>query len=282
MNGSKSNGRRDFLRLAGCACAALGPLPPQARPRPQPAPAPPVAPFDVEEATLGALQEKMRAGALRSRALTESYLRRIEELDRRGPALRSVIETNPDALAIAESLDQERKAKGARGPLHGIPVLVKDNIDTADRMTTTAGSLALEGSIASRDAFVVERLRAAGAVILGKTNLSRVGQLPLDPLDLGLERARRPVPEPLRPRPQPLRVELRLGSGGLRQPLRSGRRHRDRRLHRLPVHDQRDRGDQAHPRAREPGRHRPHRPQPGHGGTDGPHGAPTRPRCSPP
>jgi amidase len=114
----------------------------------------------------------MHAGALRSKTLTETYLRRIEELDRRGPALRSVIETNPDALAIAESLDQERKAKGARGPLHGIPVLVKDNIDTADRMTTTAGSLALEGSIAARDAFVAERLRAAGAVILGKANLS--------------------------------------------------------------------------------------------------------------
>jgi amidase len=165
-------GRRDFLRLAGCACAVLGPLPRQARPQPQPAPAPPGAPFDLEEATLAALQEKMQAGALRSKTLTETYLRRIEELDRRGPALRSVIETNPDALAIAESLDQERKAKGARGPLHGIPVLLKDNIDTADRMTTTAGSLALEGSIAARDAFVAERLRAAGAVILGKANLS--------------------------------------------------------------------------------------------------------------
>jgi amidase len=172
MSDSKGKGRRDFLRLAGCACAVLGPLPPQARPQPQPAPAPPAAPFDLEEATLAALQEKMHAGALRSRTLTEAYLRRIEELDRRGPALRSVIETNPDALAIAESLDKERKAKGARGPLHGIPVLVKDNIDTADRMMTTAGSLALEGSIAARDAFVAERLRAAGAVILGKANLS--------------------------------------------------------------------------------------------------------------
>ena len=169
---AKSVDRRDFLRLAGCACAVLGPLPQQARPQPQPAPAPPAAPFDLEEATLAALQEKMHAGALRSKTLTETYLRRIEELDRRGPALCSVIETNPDALAIAESLDQERKAKGARGPLHGIPVLVKDNIDTAYRMTTTAGSLALEGSIAARDATVAERLRAAGAVILGKANLS--------------------------------------------------------------------------------------------------------------
>ncbi len=104
--------------------------------------------------------------------MTELYLRRIEQLDRQGPELRSISEINPDALAIASSLDEERKAKGARGPLHGIPIVIKDNIDTADRMTTTAGSLALEGSIAPRDAFVVERLRAAGAVIIAKTNLS--------------------------------------------------------------------------------------------------------------
>src|SRR5439155_11715219 len=100
------------------------------------------------------------------------YLSRIEAFDRQGPALRSVIETNPDALAIADRLDAERRSRGPRGPLHGIPVLVKDNIATADRMTTTAGSLALAGSIPSRDAFIVERLREAGAVILGKTNLS--------------------------------------------------------------------------------------------------------------
>jgi amidase len=100
------------------------------------------------------------------------YLERIERLDRRGPALRSVIETNPDALAIADALDRERKSGRVRGPLHGVPVLVKDNIDTADRMETTAGSLALIGARPARDAFVVERLRAAGAVIIGKTNLS--------------------------------------------------------------------------------------------------------------
>jgi amidase len=100
------------------------------------------------------------------------YLSRISDLDRQGPTLRHVIETNPDALSIADSLDNERKAGRVRGPLHGIPVLVKDNIDTADRMTTTAGSYALQGSIPLRDAFIAQRLREAGAIILGKTNLS--------------------------------------------------------------------------------------------------------------
>jgi amidase len=114
----------------------------------------------------------MASGRYSARQIAELYLRRIEEIDREGPALRSVIEVNPDALSIADTLDAERKAKGPRSPLHGIPILLKDNIDTADRMMTSAGSLALEGSIAAHDAFVVQRLRAAGVVILGKTNLS--------------------------------------------------------------------------------------------------------------
>ena len=130
------------------------------------------AAFDLEEATVRTLLEDQRAGRRTARQITEQYLSRIEALDRRGPSLNSIIELNPDALSIADALDAERRTSGLRGPLHGIPVLVKDNIDTADRMSTTAGSLALEGSIAARDAFVVERLRAAGAVILGKTNLS--------------------------------------------------------------------------------------------------------------
>src|SRR5437867_3701627 len=128
--------------------------------------------FDVEEATFDALQAAMKDGRLTARALTQSYLDRIERLDRKGPTLRSVLETNPDALAIADALDAERRAKGPRGPLHGIPILVKDNVDTHDKMTTTAGSLALEGSIPPRDSTVAERLRAAGAILLGKTNLS--------------------------------------------------------------------------------------------------------------
>ena len=114
----------------------------------------------------------MTGGRYTARQIAELYLRRIDEIDRNGPGLRSVIEVNPDALTIADALDAERRAGGTRGPLHGIPVLIKDNIDTADRMLTTAGSLALTESRPSRDAFVVERLRAAGVVILGKTNLS--------------------------------------------------------------------------------------------------------------
>jgi amidase len=131
-----------------------------------------VPPFELEEKTVAELQEAMASGRLTSKAITEKYLERIDAIDRRGPTLRHVIETNPDALKIAGELDAERKSKGPRGPLHGVPVLVKDNIDTADRMTTTAGSLALEGHIAAKDAFLVARLRAAGAVILGKANLS--------------------------------------------------------------------------------------------------------------
>ena len=128
--------------------------------------------FDLEDATIADLLRDQQSGRRTARRIAEQYLSRIHTLDRNGPSLNSVIELNPDALAIADALDAERQASGLRGPLHGVPVLIKDNIDTADRMSTTAGSLALEGSIAARDAFIVERLRAAGAVILGKTNLS--------------------------------------------------------------------------------------------------------------
>ena len=128
--------------------------------------------FDLEEATITDLLRDQQSGRRTARRIAEQYLSRIQALDRNGPSLHSVIELNPDALAIAGALDAERQAKGPRGLLHGVPVLIKDNIDTADRMSTSAGSLALEGSIAARDAFIVERLRAAGAVILGKTNLS--------------------------------------------------------------------------------------------------------------
>jgi amidase len=114
----------------------------------------------------------MESGHLTSRSITEMYLERIAITDKQGPALHSVLEINPDALAMAEELDRERRADGARGPLHGIPVLLKDNIGTADAMTTTAGSLALQGSIAPRDSFVAERLRKAGAILLAKTNMS--------------------------------------------------------------------------------------------------------------
>ncbi|HEX7794489.1 MAG TPA: amidase [Vicinamibacterales bacterium] len=128
--------------------------------------------FDLEEATIRALIQDQQAGRRTARQIASAYIARIQALDRTGPALHATIELNPDALSIADSLDADRTAGRVRGPLHGIPVLIKDNIDTADHMTTTAGSLALEGSIAARDAFIVERLRASGAVILGKTNLS--------------------------------------------------------------------------------------------------------------
>ena len=166
--------RRDFLRTGSAAAvgAVLGPaLPATASPGGLGLAAATTVGYDVTEQGIAELQGAMKAG-LTAQALTQAYLDRIRTRDRQGPALNSVIELNPDALAIAEALDRERKDKGPRGPLHGIPVLVKDNIDTADRMHTSAGSLALADSIAARDAFIVERLRAAGAVLLGKTNLS--------------------------------------------------------------------------------------------------------------
>jgi amidase len=126
----------------------------------------------MEELTILELQNKMDAGEYTARMVAELYLERIEAVDKRGPAINAIIELNPDALAIADALDAERETQGPRGPLHGIPILLKDNIGTADRMMTTAGSLALAGSTPPRDAFVAHRLREAGAVILGKTNLS--------------------------------------------------------------------------------------------------------------
>ncbi|MCW3105574.1 MAG: amidase [Segetibacter sp.] len=127
---------------------------------------------DLDEVTVDELQRKMQSGELSSKAITKWYLKRIEEVDKNGPTINSVIEVNPDAIIIAEAMDGERKSGKVRGPLHGIPVLIKDNIDTADKMMTTAGSLALTGNRASKDAFIVKQLREAGAVILGKTNLS--------------------------------------------------------------------------------------------------------------
>jgi len=129
-------------------------------------------PAELDELTITELQQGMQSGKYSSRELVEKYSDRISDIDRKGPALASVIEMNPDAEQIAAALDRERKERGPRGPLHGIPILIKDNIDTKDRMMTTAGSLALVGSKPLRDAFVAKKLREAGAVILGKTNLS--------------------------------------------------------------------------------------------------------------
>lgn len=164
----KKGSRRSFL-VGGSLAGAAALLP---RTTASGAPAGEPAAFPFEEATVEQLQAAMRKGELTSRALTQAYLDRIARLDRSGPELRHVIETNPEALQAAGELDEERRARGPRGPLHGVPVLLKDNVGTADRMTTTAGSLALEGLIVPRDAFVAARLRAAGAVLLGKANMS--------------------------------------------------------------------------------------------------------------
>jgi amidase len=167
--------RRRFLRNALASGAAAAALPALAAAREVAAPAVTEVqpkPFELDEITIADLQAGMAAGKYSAYSITEKYLWRIEEIDKRGPALASIIEINPEAPAIAEALDKERKSGKVRGPLHGTPVLIKDNIDTADRMQTTAGSLALLGSRPTRDSFVAQRLREAGAVILGKTNLS--------------------------------------------------------------------------------------------------------------
>jgi len=167
--------RRQFLEASalGCALAITQPAAAIAAgsSKPDHLAAPPKD-FELDELTISELQDGMRSGKFTSRSLVRKYLDRIGEIDKNGPAVNSVIEINPDALGIAEALDRERKDKGARGPLYGIPILIKDNIDTADRMMTTAGSLALLGSHPAQDAFVAKKLREAGAVIIGKTNLS--------------------------------------------------------------------------------------------------------------
>lgn len=171
---SKPDSRRRFLRtslattVAAAAYPALGaaraPDPPAANATPQE--------FELDEITIADLQKAMQSGQTSAYTLTEKYLARIQDIDKAGPKINAIIEVNPEALSIADAFDKERKDKGARGPLHGIPVLIKDNIDTADRMSTTAGSLALLDSRPLKDAFVAAQLRKAGAVILGKTNLS--------------------------------------------------------------------------------------------------------------
>ncbi|HKS36667.1 MAG TPA: amidase [Verrucomicrobiae bacterium] len=168
--------RRNFLQLAalGTAQAMIAnSAPPATSNHARPAATPfRIKPFEWEEATVAELQASMKSIRETAVSLAKKYLQRIADIDKRGPAINAVIEINPYALAIARELDSERKSKGPRGPLHGIPVLIKDNIDTHDRMMTTAGSLALLGSVPPRDSFVARKLREAGAVILGKTNLS--------------------------------------------------------------------------------------------------------------
>ena len=129
-------------------------------------------PYELEEVTIADLQEGMRTGTYSARSIVEIYLRRVKEIDIKGPTLRSYLEINPDALTIADQLDLERREGRVRSPLHGIPVLVKDNIETADKLQTTAGSYALDGVGGTRDSFMAKKLREAGAVIIGKANMS--------------------------------------------------------------------------------------------------------------
>lgn len=166
--------RRNFFKTAalGGGTLALAPLSSCVQPATKVESPANYADFELNEFTISQLQEKMSSGVFTSEEITQKYLDRIELIDRQGPELRSVIEINSEALAIARKLDAERKSGKIRGPLHGIPVLIKDNIDTSDKMQTTAGSLALVGSPAPDDAFIVRKLRDAGAVLLGKTNLS--------------------------------------------------------------------------------------------------------------
>jgi amidase len=171
---NSGSSRRGFLQstLTASAAVALRPALSSAREvsRTAEASAAEVKPFELEEITVSELQDGMKSGKFTAKSLLEKYTARIEDIDKR--TVNAIIEMNPDAASIAEDLDRERKAKGVRGPLHGIPILIKDNIATADRMMTTAGSLALVGSKPPKDSMVAQKLRAAGAVILGKTNLS--------------------------------------------------------------------------------------------------------------
>ncbi|HYA96209.1 MAG TPA: amidase family protein, partial [Terriglobales bacterium] len=163
-------GRRQFLKtsIAGGVSAALLPAFGSVNVAASPA----VPGFELDEISISELQDGMKSGKYTARSIAEKYLARIDAIDKQGPATNSLMEINPDALALADAMDKERAAGSVRGPLHGIPILIKDNIDTADRMMTTAGSLALLGWKPPQDAIIVQKLRAAGAVVLGKTNLS--------------------------------------------------------------------------------------------------------------
>ena len=168
--------RKDFLKVGvlGGAMAGMGVGVSACKPEKQQVAAKPAEPgdFELDEITVDQLQDAMKSGKYTSESVTKMYLDRIHEIDKNGPTLNTVIELNPDALTIARQLDQERAQGKIRGPLHGVPIMIKDNIDTADKMMTTAGALALAGNVVSKDSFIAQKLREAGAVILAKTNLS--------------------------------------------------------------------------------------------------------------
>jgi amidase len=177
--------------------------------------------FQLDEATIADLGSMVEEGVVSARSLAEAYLERIEQLD---GSLASVVEVNPEALDIADTMDRERREGLVRGPLHGIPVMVKDNIATADRMRTTAGSLAMRDARPSRDAAVVHRLREAGAVLLAKTNLSEWANFRSERSSSGWSAVGGQCHNPSRARPQPVRVEFGLGRRGGGEPVRRGDR----------------------------------------------------------
>ena len=239
----------------------------------------PVPPFQLDEFTVTELGEQMASGEMTSGSITELYLNRIADLDTAGPELRSMIETNPEALTIADRLDQERATTGPRSPLHGIPIVLKDNIDTSDQMTTAAGSLALAGSTPLQDSYVAEQLRAAGAVILGKANLSEWANFRSRDSSSGWSGRGGQCRNPYVLDHKPMRVKLWLGRRCLRKSGPPGHRHRDKRLDRLPGFQKRNRRRQTNGRTGQPFRNHPDLRDPGHRRTDDPNRDPMLP-CS--
>jgi amidase len=218
--------------------------------------------FDIVEAGVADLQAAMQSGKVTSQQLVKAYVARIRAVDKAGPRINSIIELNPDAPAIAAALDKERKAKGPRGPLHGIPVLLKDNIATADIMQTTAGSLALLGIKPPRDAFLVAKLRDAGAVILGKTNLSEWANIRSTRSTSGWS-----ARGGLTRNPYALDRNTSGSSSGSAAAVAASR-NRDRWLDHLAVVDQRSGRHQADAGTHQPQRHHSHRALAGHGRAD--------------
>ena len=221
------NNRRRFLKTSVIGAAAATLKPALAAAREITGTVPPVAikPFELDEITIDELQDGMKSGKFTARSLVEKYSARIKEIDKSGPAINSIIEMNPDAPAIADTLDQERKAKGPRGPLHGIPVLIKDNIDTADKMMTTAGSLALVGSHPQQDSFVARKTARRRSRHSRQDQSQRVGQHPFQPLHQRMERSRRPDKKSICSRSQSMRFEFRDGRRHFRESVRSRHRH---------------------------------------------------------
>ena len=200
---------------------------------------------ELFELTIADARARMEKGSLTSHALTQRYLARIDAMDKRGPGVNAIIELNPDALAIADAMDAERKAGKVRGPLHGVPVLIKDNIDTADKMKTSAGSLALGNSTPSQHAFIVQRLIAGGAVIIGKTNLSEWANFRSTRSTSGWSGRGGQTNNPYVLDRNPCGSSSGTGAGIAADFADRRHRHRDRWLDHLPVVDQRPRRHQA-------------------------------------